>query len=111
MYLKLHGQKIDIIKLTKFKERFKGLKFVLKPIDYGVCFPNKTFITTNFLCQRVDIIITDSDDKVIDIIENVKSEKYFIRLKAKYTYFLPIGSSKYLDVGDKLNLREKEKET
>ena len=111
MYLKLHNQKINIIKLTKFKERFKGLKLVLTPLDYGVCFPNKRFITTNFLCQRVDIVITDENDKVLDIIENVKSEKYFIRLKAKYTYFLPTGTSKYLDIGDKLNLREKEKET
>ncbi len=111
MYLKLHGKKIDIIKLTKFKERFKGLKFVLEPIDYGVCFPNKKFITTNFLCQRVDIVITDKDDIVIDMMENVKSEKYFIRIKAKYTYFLPLGSCKYLDIGDKLNIREKEKET
>ena len=110
MYLKLHGKKINILKLTKFKDKFKGLKFVLEPIDYGICFPNKKFITTNFLCQRVDIIITDKDDIVIDMIENVKSEKYFIRIKAKYTYFLPLGSCKYLDVGDKLNLREKEKE-
>ena len=111
MYLKLHGKKISIEKLTKFKERFKGLKMVLEPIDYGVCFPNKKFISTYYLCQRVDIVVTDENDIVIDLIENVKSEKIFIRLKAKYTYFLPLGSNKYLDIGDKLNLREKEKET
>ncbi len=108
MYLKIHGKKINIKKLTKFGERFKGLKMVLEPIDYGVCFPKKRFISTYFLCQRVDVVITDSNDIVLDIIENVKSEKILIRLKSKYTYFLPLNTAKWLDIGDKLNLREKE---
>ncbi len=111
MYLKIHGEKLPIKKLTKFGERFKGLKMVLEPIDFGVCFPKKKFISTYFLCQRVDVVITDNDDIVIDIIENVKSERLLIRLKSKYTYFLPVGYAHWLDIGDKLNLREKEKET
>ncbi len=109
MYLKIHGQKLNIKVLTKFGERFRGLKMVLEPIDYGVCFPKKKFISTYFLCQRVDIVVTDEKDKVLDIIENVKSERILIRKKAKYTYFLPINTAKWLDIGDKLNLREKEK--
>ncbi len=102
MYLKIKNKKIEIYKLTKFTERFKGLKFILEPIDYGLYFPNKRWISTNFLCQNIDIVLTDKDNIIISIMENVKSEKYIFKFKTKNIYFLPLGTSKYLTIGKKI---------
>lgn len=106
MYLKLKKKKIQIRELKSFWERFKGLKFVLEPIDYGVCFPHKKFSTTNFLCQRIDIVLTDKDHTILYLQESVKSEKYiFPKRKVYYTYFLPLGTAKLLQVGKKMPLQ------
>ena len=41
MYLKVKNKKIKIIQPQGFWNRFKGLKFVLEPIDYGLRFTKK----------------------------------------------------------------------
>ena len=75
MYLQIKNKKIKIFELNKFTERFKGLKFTLQTIDYGLYFPNKRWISTNFLCQNIDIALTDKNDTIIFLLENIKSEK------------------------------------
>ena len=52
MYLQVKRKKIKLIELTKFWDRFKGLKFVFEPLNYAIRFPKKKFVTTNFLCQK-----------------------------------------------------------
>ena len=102
MYLKIKNKKIDIIELTKFSERFKGLKFVLEKLDYGVYFPNKRWISTNFLCQNIDIALTDKNNIIISLMENVRSEKYIFKFRTKNIYFLPLDTVKYLQIGKKI---------
>lgn len=106
MYLKVKNKKIKIFKLTKFSERFKGLKFVLDKVDYGLYFPNKKLISTNFLCQNIDIVLTNKDDIIVSIKENVKSEKWIFNLKAKNIYFLPLETAKYLKLGEKMPIND-----
>lgn len=111
MYLKIKKKKIQITELNSFWERFKGLKFVLEPLDYGLCFPNKKFVTTNFLCQRIDIILTDKENRILYIYENFKSEKYiFPKRKVYYVYFLPLNTARHFSIGEKLPIRKKEKD-
>lgn len=106
MYLKIKNKKIEIVELNSFKERFKGLKFVLEPIDYGVKFPHKKWISTNFLCQKIDVVFTDEEDKIIDMLENVKSEKYLGKWKCRNIYFLPLNTIKDLKLGEKMPLKD-----
>lgn len=109
MYIQIKKRKIDIYELKSFWERFKSLKFVLEPIDYGIKFTKKKYISTTFYCQKVDIVWTDKDDKIIRIEENVKTEKRMIKFKAYNIYVLPLGSIKYLDLGDKMPIRKEKK--
>ena len=97
MYIKVNNKKIEIKDCIKFKDRFKSLKFVLEKIDYGIRMPKKRFISTYFFCQRVDICVTNKDNEIIGIFENVKSEKKKIMLKSYYIYYLPLGTCKYLE--------------
>lgn len=107
MYIKIKNKKMEILEYTKFKERFKSLKFYLKDIDFGIKFPNKRTANTYFFCQRVDICFTDKDDNILYLFDNVKSEKYIIRLKAKNVYYFPKGTNKYLNIGDNIKLTKK----
>jgi len=110
MYLKLKDKIIPVHELTKFWERFKGLKFVFQKIDYGVKFPKRHGFTTNFLCQPVDIILTDKKEKIIKLYSNFKTEKYIIpRLKVYNVYLFPLGTAKNFKIGDHLSI-QKEKE-
>lgn len=108
MYLKVKKKKIEIKELTRFWDRFKGLKFVLAPIDYGVKFPKKRFVSTDFLCQKIDIILTDKENIILYMYENFKSEKHiFPKRKVYNVYFLPLNTAKFLKIGEKLNIKEK----
>ena len=104
MYLKIRYKKIEIREYTKFIDRFKSFKFYLKKINFGIKLPKKKIANTYFFCQRIDICFTDNNDKILYLYENVKSEKIIIKLKAKNIYFLPLGTCKYLNIGNKLNI-------
>lgn len=108
MYLKVKNKKIDIIELTTFWERFKGLKFNLNKLDHGIKFPRKKLVSTIFICQNIDIIMTDKNDKILYLYNNVKPEKYFLpKFKVKDTFFFPLGTAKEYKIGDELNIVKK----
>ncbi len=108
MYLKIGKKKIEVVELKGFWERFKGLKFCFEKLDYGIKFPKKKLVSTVFLCQRIDIIMTGKDDRILYLYSNVKSEKYFLpKFKVKDTYFFPLGTAKEFKKGDQLILSKK----
>lgn len=108
MYLKINSKcKYEIVELRGFLERFKGLKFYLDKLDFVVKFPNRKIVTTVFLCQKIDIIMTGKDDVILYLYKNVKSEKYFLpKFRVKDVYFLPLNSVDNFKIGDKLTILE-----
>ena len=105
MYIKVKNRKVMLVEANTFWERLKGLKFVLGPLEYGVRFPNKRSSNTNFLFERIDVILTDIDEKILYLIENLGTEKKIRRKKdVCNTYFVPRETVKDLKVGDKLDL-------
>ena len=105
MYIKVKNRKVKLIEANTFWERLRGLKFVLGPLEYGVRFPKKKRANTNFLFERVDVILTDKDEKIIHMIERLGTEKKVRRKKhVENIYFVPIGTVKDLKVDDKLEL-------
>ncbi len=106
MELKIKKKTIEIRELTSFWERFKSLKFILEKIDYGIKIPNKKWINTYLFCQRVDVCVTDKDDKIIFLQEAIASEKKQLKRKAKNIYYLPLNTVKYLELGQKLPIKK-----
>ena len=105
MYLQVKRKKFKLIELTKFWDRFKGLKFVFEPLNYAIRFPKKKFVTTNFLCQKIDIVLTDKEDNILYMYENMKTEKYiFPKRKVYNVYFLPLNTVKNLTKNTKLKV-------
>ena len=108
MYLKINGKQIKLEEKLTFSERFKSFRFQFDKLNYAIRFPKKKFINTVFFVQRVDIVLTDKDDKIVGIYENVKSEKYFIHKKKTYNiYLLPLNTAKYLAIGDQIKIYNK----
>lgn len=109
MYLRINNKKtFEVVELVNFWERFKALKFDLEKLDYVIKFPNRKIVTTVFLCQKIDIIMTDEEDKILYLYSNVKSEKYFLpKFKVKNVYFLPLDCAREFEVGDRLVFRKK----
>ena len=105
MYIKVKNRKIPLEEANTFWERLKGLKFVLGPLKYGVRFPNKKSSNTNFLFEKIDVILTDKDEKILYLIECLGTEKKVRRKKGVCnTYFVPRETVKDLKVGETLDL-------
>ena len=98
MYISLNNKKIKVEEYHKFIERFKSFKFYLEKIDFAIKIPRKKIINTYFFCQKVDICVTDKNNKIIKLYENFKSEKLRIKFKAYNIYYLPLNTAKYLQL-------------
>lgn len=110
MYIVINGIKIPFKDCITFKDRFKGYKFKLDTIIEGLRYPHKRSISTYFMCQNIDIIMTDKNNVIKKIYPNIKSEKIiFPKKHVYYTYLLPTGCSDYLKINDTLQIIEKEK--
>lgn len=107
MYIEINKKKIDILELKTFWEKFKSLKFYLEPIDdiYRI---KKRSLSTYLFCQRIDVIMTDKDNKILYIYNSLGSEKIiFPKKKVVYTYMLPVNMAKDFKIGDILKVKEK----
>ena len=113
MYIKVKNRKIKLNEANTFWERLKSFKFVLGPLEYGIRFPNKKSSNTYFLFEKIDVILTDKDEKILYLIECLGTEKkIYWKKHVQNTYFVPRETVKDLKVGETLNLVvEKEDET
>ena len=78
------------IKLCKsFTSKLFGLMFK-KNFKYGICLKRCNSIHTFFMKENIDIIMTDKDNKIIYIKNNLKKNKIiWPKKKVYYTYELP----------------------
>ena len=104
MYIKVNNKKLNLVELKTFKERFKSLKFNFETLNYAIKFPNKKVLNTIFFVQKVDVMITDKDEKIIYLENKVESERYFIhKFGGRNIYLLPLGTAAKLEIGKKIN--------
>ena len=107
MYLKLKNKKLKVLEYTKFKDRFKTLKFYLYDFDFGIKLPKKKLANTYLFCKKVDICFTDKEDKILYLYSDIRSEKLIFKFKAKNVYFFPVGTNKFLKKGEYIKLLKK----
>ena len=108
MYVKIDKKKFEINELNTFWEKFKSLKFVLEPMQDYVILMKKKSLSTYMYCQRVDVVMTDEDDVVLKVYQQLPSERIILpKRKVKKTYLFPAGSTKDIKLGDKLEIKKK----
>ena len=74
MYIKVGKKKYDVIALNTLWLKFKSLKFYFEPIE-DIYRLKKKGISTYLFCQKIDIIMTDKDNKIIHIYKSFGTEK------------------------------------
>ena len=111
MYLKINKVKIPIEIKTTFKDKLKSFRLHLTDIDSGLCFPKKRRINTYFYYQRVDLIMTDKNNKILSIFSNVPTERRYKGKKGTYfLYVLPVGVTDFYEIGDTLDITIEKKD-
>lgn len=81
--------------------------FEIEPIIVGKRFPKCNSIHTYFMFQRIDVIMTDKDNKIIKMYPNLKSERMILPKRGVYyTYELPLGTCDNYKIGDILKIKE-----
>lgn len=80
---------IKVKEAKTFKERLFGLMFK-KNINYGLLFKNCRSIHTFFMKEKIEIVATDDNDKIIKKYKSVRPWKIIIAPKnTKNIYELP----------------------
>ena len=91
MYIIKDNKKIEIKVLKNYFKRLKGFMFK-KNIEYGICFPRCNAIHTFFMKEKIDVYMTDKNNKVLYIYKNLNKNKIiFPKKNVYYTYELPIN--------------------
>lgn len=104
----INKKHIPIRILTKKWDRIKGYTWKLDAIEEGLCYPKKRYFSTYFYCQRVDVVMTDKNYKILYLYKNLKTEKRILfKRKVYYTFVLPANSCASLNVSDTLCVKQK----
>lgn len=95
---------INIKMCDSFFKRLKGFMFK-KNIDYGLCFKKCNSIHTFFMFKKIDVIMTDKDNKILYIFNGLGPCRIILPKKnVYYTYEIPNGYNTY-NIGDYLQFR------
>ena len=86
---------MKIIKAKSFKDKFLGLMFK-KNFNYGLLILNCKSVHTFFMKEKIDIILLDKNNTVLNIKKNIAPNKIIIFKTKKRTNILelPNNSSK-----------------
>ncbi len=93
-------KKIDLYYYHTFFQKLRGLMFK-KDIDFAIYFKTKG-IHTFFMKENIDLCVTDKNNKIIYLEENLAKNKIRYFKKAKYIYELPKGSIRNYKLGESL---------
>lgn len=103
MKLILDDKKLLLKDCTKFKNKLLGFMFK-KNINYTLRFKCKA-IHTFFMREKIDVIVTNKDNKVLFIYNNFKKNKIIIKKNAYYFYELPSNVNTY-KINDTLKIQD-----
>ena len=103
MYIIINNKRLNINIYKSFYKKLKGLMFKKETIKEGYLFINCNSIHTFFMKQNIDICITDKNNKIIYLKENLSKNKIILpKKKGYFTYELPLNTVKYLKLNDTL---------
>ena len=101
MYLVCGKEKIEFEDCTTFFKRLIGFTFKKETIKKGKRFPKCNSIHTFFMFQKIDVIMTDKNNNVLNIYPNIKKGRIILPKKnVYYTYELPLGTCEMYRIND-----------
>lgn len=105
MYIIGKNKRIKLYVYKNIFKRFMGFMFK-RNFDYAICFPRCNSIHTFFMKEKIDVYMTDKNNKVLYIYKNLKQNKIILPKRKVYnTYELPINILN-LKVNDQIKIEE-----
>ncbi len=104
MYIKINNKKLYVETCSNIYTKFKGFMFT-KNINYGKRFKRCNKIHTFFMKDTIDIFMTDKNNKITFIQNNVKKNKIIFG-EGYYTYEIPKGLGKNLKLNDYIEIEK-----
>ncbi len=101
MKIILDNTELDLKNCIHFKDKLLGFMFK-RNIDYCMRFRCRS-IHTFFMKENIDVIITDKNNKILYIYNNLTKNKIIIKKDAYYFYELPNNTNTY-KVNDRIKL-------
>jgi uncharacterized membrane protein (UPF0127 family) len=84
---------IDIKECKSLYSRTIGFMFKKKKITSGLLFNKCNAIHTFFMCQPIDVVMTDINDNILFSYKSLKANKIILPKKGvSKTYELPVGT-------------------
>ena len=93
MKILLNENELVLKDCIKFKDKLLGFMFK-KNINYALRFRCRS-IHTFFMKEDIDVIITNKNNKVLYVYNNLKKNKIIIKKNAYYFYELPNNTNTY----------------
>ena len=104
MKLKINNDLVEIKEIKKFKDKLLGL-MGKKNFKYGLLF-RCNGIHTFFMKEKIDVILTDKDYKVLYLYRSVHKNRIILPKKdVYYTIELPNNSVVRINIGEFLNIK------
>ena len=95
----INNKNIEIIDQNTFLKQLVGLMFKKEKITKIYHFPKCSSIHTFFMFQNIDICMTDKNNKIVYLKENLSPWKViWSQKKAYHTYEMPLNTSKHLKI-------------
>lgn len=97
--------KIKVYEAKTFKQRLFGLMFK-RNINYCLLFKKCNSIHTFFMKEKIDVVMTDKNNKVLYIKKNMKKNRIILPKKGVYnTYEFPNNFIKDLEINETLKIK------
>ena len=95
---------IEIKPCNSFFNKLKGFMFK-KNFNYGLCFKRCNSIHTFFFREKIDVIMTNKNNKILYIFNNLGKNRIILPKKGVYyTYEIPNNYNTY-NIGDYLQFK------
>ena len=93
MKIVLEDKEMLVKDCIKFKDKLLGFMFK-KNIDYALRFRCKA-VHTFFMRENIDVVITDKNNQVIQVKNNINKNRVLINTKAYFFYELPKNTNTF----------------
>lgn len=94
---------MEVKKAINIKSRLLGLMFK-RNINYILMIPNCNGVHTFFMREKIDIVLTDRDNKILFVYKNIKPNRIILPKKGvKNTFEFPSSTTDNLKIGNYLN--------
>ena len=84
MYIKINDNKYALKYCNSFIDRLIGMMFKIKKNDLIYCFPKCNSIHTFFMFQNIDVIMTDKNNNILYIYQNLRPNRIVFPKKNVY---------------------------